>query len=56
MLADYLTDARAALIAASAAGQAPAVKPAWCRAVTGCSAGTSVKLAAALRPAATTGA
>jgi len=49
LLADYLTDARAALTAASAAGQAPAVTPSWCRTVTGCSAGTSVKLAAALR-------
>lgn len=48
-LADYLTDARAALTAASAAGEVPTVTPSWCRAVTGCSAGTSVKLAAALR-------
>jgi hypothetical protein len=43
LLADYLADARAQLT--------PGVEPtpAWCRRVTGCSAGTSVKLAAALR-------
>ncbi|HEY9415441.1 MAG TPA: hypothetical protein VIQ30_11830 [Pseudonocardia sp.] len=43
LLADYLRDARAHLIA----DVEPT--PGWCRQVTGCSAGTSVKLAAALR-------
>ncbi len=43
LLAEYLTDARAQL----EPGAEPT--PAWCRRVTGCSAGTSVKLAAALR-------
>lgn len=46
LLADYLADARAQLAAADP-GTEPT--PAWCRRVTGCSAGTSVKLAAALR-------
>lgn len=43
LLADYLAEARAQL--------EPGVEPtpAWCRQVTGCSRGTSVKLAAALR-------
>ncbi|MGI8815337.1 MAG: hypothetical protein ACR2G2_08685 [Pseudonocardia sp.] len=43
LLAEYLAEARAQL--------APGVEPtpAWCRRTTGCSAGTSVKLAAALR-------
>ncbi len=43
LLGDYLTDARTHLT--------PGVEPspAWCRQVTGCSRGTSVKLAAALR-------
>ncbi|WP_103379746.1 hypothetical protein [Pseudonocardia dioxanivorans] len=49
LLADYLTDARAALDAAHAAGELVEPSPTWCRQVTGCSAGTSVKLAAALR-------
>lgn len=49
MLDDYLTEARAALTAAGTAGDSPTVTPSWCRTVTGCSAGTSVKLAAALR-------
>ena len=49
LLADYITDARAALDTARAAGEAVEVTPAWCRRVTGCSAGTSVKVAAALR-------
>ena len=48
-LDDYLAEARAALATARATGDAPVVTPSWCRAVTGCSAGTSVKLAAALR-------
>jgi hypothetical protein len=43
LLTDYLAEARGQL----AAGVEPT--PAWCRRVTGCSAGTSVKLAAALR-------
>jgi hypothetical protein len=33
---------------ARAAGEAPEPTPAWCRQATGCSAGTSVKVAAAL--------
>jgi hypothetical protein len=49
LLADYLTVAQAALDEAVAAGRRPLVTPTWCRDVTGCSAGTSVKLAAALR-------
>ncbi|GJF07276.1 hypothetical protein [Pseudonocardia sp. D17] len=49
LLADYLTDARAALDTARAAGERVEVSPSWCRQVTGCSAGTSVKLAATLR-------
>ncbi|RTL64508.1 MAG: hypothetical protein EKK42_24910 [Pseudonocardiaceae bacterium] len=49
LLADYLTDARTALDAARAAGEVVEPSPSWCRQVTGCSAGTSVKLAAALR-------
>lgn len=49
LLVDYLAGARAALAEAAAAGQHPEPTPAWCRQVTGCSAGTSVKLAAALR-------
>lgn len=49
LLGDYLDDARAALDAAERAGERPEPTPAWCRRTTGCSAGTSVKLAAALR-------
>jgi hypothetical protein len=49
LFGDYLAEARAALSAASAQGDAPTATPSWCRTVTGCSAGTSVKLAAALR-------
>ncbi|GAY12438.1 hypothetical protein [Pseudonocardia sp. N23] len=49
LLADYLTDARTALDAARAAGKVVEPSPTWCRQVTGCSAGTSVKLAAILR-------
>ncbi|MFC4951087.1 hypothetical protein [Pseudonocardia sp. GCM10023141] len=49
LLDDYLADAHAALAAARSSGEPPSVTPSWCRAVTGCSAGTSVKLAAALR-------
>lgn len=56
MFGDYLTEARAALAAAGAAGNSAKVTPSWCRAVTGCSAGTSVKLAAALRDAEMAGA
>jgi hypothetical protein len=48
LLADYLADARIALDVASLSGPTPEVTPTWCREVTGCSAGTSVKLAAAL--------
>jgi hypothetical protein len=51
LLADYLAEARAALADAALTGQRPDPTPAWCRQATGCSAGTSVKLAAALRPA-----
>jgi hypothetical protein len=49
LLEDYLAEARSALAAACATGDVPVVTPSWCRAITGCSAGTSVKLAAALR-------
>ena len=49
LLADYLTEARSALDRAAATGQHPDPTPAWCRRTTGCSRGTSVKLAAALR-------
>lgn len=40
LLDDYLAEARAALSAATATGEAPTVTPSWCRAATGCSAGT----------------
>jgi hypothetical protein len=43
LFADYLAMAREQLPA-----DAPTVTPAWCRQVTGCSAGTSVRLAAEL--------
>jgi hypothetical protein len=43
LFADYLSEARNQL------GPGVEPTPAWCRRVTGCSAGTSVKLAAALR-------
>lgn len=43
LLSEYLTEARVQL------GADVDPTPAWCRQVTGCSAGTSVKLAAALR-------
>jgi hypothetical protein len=49
LLADYLAEAHAALADAAATGKRPDPTPAWCRQATGCSAGTSVKLAAALR-------
>jgi len=49
LLADYVADARSALAEASDQGPIPIVTPTWCRKVTGCSAGTSVKVAAALR-------
>jgi hypothetical protein len=49
LMADYLTDARTAHTAALASGTDVAITPAWVREVTGCSAGTSVKVAAALR-------
>lgn len=48
LFADYLADARTQLNT----GVEPT--PSWCRQVTGCSAGTSVKLAAALRAEHTT--
>lgn len=48
-LADYLADARTALDDAYRSGAVPEVTPRWCRRVTGCSAGTFVKLAAVLR-------
>ncbi|MFC4945847.1 hypothetical protein [Pseudonocardia sp. GCM10023141] len=51
LLAEYLDDARAALQEAAEAGPLPDVTPTWCRRVTGCSAGTSVKVAASLRAA-----
>ncbi len=54
LLADFVTDARAALDTARAAGHRVEVTPAWCREVTGCSAGTSVKVAAALLTLTTT--
>jgi hypothetical protein len=46
LFADYLTEARAAL-AAHPGGTDPT--PSWCQRATGCSAGTSVNLARALR-------
>ncbi|MGE0301054.1 MAG: hypothetical protein AB7R99_30665, partial [Pseudonocardia sp.] len=49
LLADYVAAARGALDAAHAAGEPVEITPAWCRRVSGCSAGTSVKVAAALR-------
>lgn len=49
LLADYLAAARAAQSEAAAGGRRPDATPTWCREVTGCSAGTSVKIAAALR-------
>jgi hypothetical protein len=51
LLADYLAEARTHL-GQLAEGAKPT--PVWCRQVTGCSAGTSVKLAAALRSEYTT--
>lgn len=53
LLADYVRAAAAELDRAQRAGEAVEVTPAWCRQVTGCSAGTSVKVAAALRDTAT---
>lgn len=49
LLGEYVADARTALDRARSAGEAVEPTPAWCRRVTGCSAGTSVKVAAALR-------
>ena len=49
LLADYIAAARAALDEARGTGAAVEPTPAWCRQVTGCSTGTSVKVAAALR-------
>ena len=49
LLADYVAAGRAALDEAHRSGAAVEPTPAWCRQVTGCSAGTSVKVAAALR-------
>ena len=51
LFADYLAHARAALDQATVAGRRPDPTPAWCRRTTGCSRGTSMKLAAALRAA-----
>lgn len=53
LLADYVRAAAAELDRAQEAGEAVEVTPAWCRRVTGCSAGTSVKVATALRDTAT---
>jgi hypothetical protein len=49
LLADFVDQARAERARVEAAGEPVEVTPAWCREVTGCSAGTSVKVAAALR-------
>ena len=49
LLADYIAAARAVLDEARGTGAAVEPTPAWCRQVTGCSTGTSVKVAAALR-------
>ncbi|MGD9526969.1 MAG: hypothetical protein AB7L91_18575 [Dehalococcoidia bacterium] len=49
LLADYVSAARAALEQVRVTGEPVEITPAWCRRVTGCSAGTSVKVAAALR-------
>jgi hypothetical protein len=49
LVGEYVADARAALDTARATGEPVEVTAAWCRRVTGCSAGTSVKVAAALR-------
>ena len=49
LLGDYVTEAQNALNTARAAGEDVEATPAWCRRITGCSAGTSVKVAAALR-------
>ena len=49
LLADYVRAATAELDRTQADGETVEVTPAWCRRVTGCSAGTSVKVAAALR-------
>ncbi|MBN9754029.1 hypothetical protein Ae706Ps2_6485 [Pseudonocardia sp. Ae706_Ps2] len=49
LLADYVRAATEALDNARTAGAQVEVTPAWCRQVSGCSAGTSVKVAAALR-------
>ena len=49
LVGEYVADARAALDTARATGEPVEVTPAWCRRVTGCSAGTWVKVAAALR-------
>lgn len=51
LLADYVRAASEALDSARDAGEQVDVTPVWCRQVTGCSAGTSVKVAAALRAA-----
>jgi hypothetical protein len=49
LLADFVEQARAERARVEAAGESVEVTPAWCREVTGCSAGTSVKVTAALR-------
>jgi len=48
LLPDFITQARAALDTARADGAPAEPTATWCREVTGCSAGTSVKVAAAL--------
>lgn len=49
LLADYVRAATEALDSARHAGEQVEITPAWARQITGCSAGTSVKVAAALR-------
>jgi hypothetical protein len=49
LLTDFVAEARAARARIEATGDSVEVTPTWCREVTGCSAGTSVKVAAALR-------
>ncbi len=54
LLPEFVAAARAALEAAHADGTPVEPTPTWCRRVSGCSAGTSVKVAAALRTPAPT--
>lgn len=51
LLPEFIATARAALDTARAGGQVVEPTPVWCQQVSGCSAGTSVKVAAALRAA-----